>query len=166
MKRLAALLFILILFNQAYAQKRMPESVKVIGLYTTAIVLNAVGDGLNDSGSKTWGHTCNAVSIGSLLMSPVLLDMNKDNWGYYLLSYVSLRISFFDYTYNATRGLGLDYIGNSSLSDKFLQGTKPPPQFILFGRSLTFIVGISTPITKLDHKQIKCTLNKNRNYKK
>jgi len=111
MKKLLIILLLLLAGN-IYCQKS--DAWKVIGIYSSSIVLNAVGDGLNDSGQKTWGHLCNATSIGLLLTSPFVIDYNKSKWGYYLTSYVSLRIALFDYSYNLTRGLPLNYIGGTS----------------------------------------------------
>jgi len=124
--------------------KRFPEPAKVILTYTGAVILNAVGDGLNDNGIKGWGHVSNAASIGVLLASPFILDYDKSKWYYYLITYTALRISFFDYTYNATRGLPLEYIGGTSFWDKGLQKLNPPGTYMFRGVSL--IVGISIPI--------------------
>lgn len=157
MKNLIALFLLLFIPFTGNAQDsdkkhfKIPESVKVIGIYTASIVLDAVGDGLNDDGNKAWGHACNAMSVGLLLTSPFLIDYDKSKWGYYLTSYVALRISFFDPVYNTTRGLPLNYIGNSSLWDKGMQKLKPPDG-LMFGRGVSLIVGISIPINKLNNK--------------
>lgn len=128
-------------------KKKIPESVKVITLYSSAIILNAVGDGLNDSGEKQWGHACNAASIGILLTSPFIIDYEKSKWGWYLTSYTSLRIALFDYSYNLSRGLPLNYIGGTSTWDKVLKEMNPPDTYM--GRGVFFIVGITIPINKL-----------------
>jgi hypothetical protein len=119
----------------------------VIGIYSGSIILNSVGDGLNDSGNKTWGHACNAASIGLLLTSPFIIDYEKSKWGWYLTSYVSLRIAYFDYGYNLTRGLPLNYIGGTSMWDKVLCKMNPPNTYM--GRAVFFTVGISIPFNKL-----------------
>ena len=128
-------------------KKKIPESVKVITLYSSAIILNAIGDGLNDSGEKQWGHACNAASIGILLTSPFIIDYEKSKWGWYLTSYTSLRIALFDYSYNLSRGLPLNYIGGTSTWDKVLKEMNPPDTYM--GRGVFFIVGITIPINKL-----------------
>jgi hypothetical protein len=115
---LSLLLSSILLLGQDTA--RLWQPAKVITVYTSSIVLNAVGDGLNDSGSKQWGHFCNAASIGILLTSPFIIDYEKSKWGWYLTSYTSLRIALFDYSYNLTRGLGLNYIGGTSTWDRVL----------------------------------------------
>ena len=132
-------------YKKPFKQSKIPESVKVIGVYTGSILLNAIGDGLNDSGDKGWGHACNAASVGLLLSSPFIIDYDKSKWGYYLASYVSLRIALFDPSYNLTRGLPVTYIGNTSTWDKGLQKLSPPDG-LMFGRGVSFIVGISIPI--------------------
>ena len=78
MKKLLIILLFLLASN-VYCQKS--EAWKVIGIYSSSIVLNAVGDGLNNSGEKQWGHLCNAASIGLLLTSPFVIDYDKANGG-------------------------------------------------------------------------------------
>lgn len=138
-------------FGQGYQKQKISEPAKVILLYTGSILLNAVGDGLNDSGYKDWGHVANAASIATLLISPLILDYQKDKWYIYLLSYGFLRVSFFDYTYNATRGIPINQIGTTSMWDKGLQRLNPPNTYMMRGVSL--IMGISLPINELKHKK-------------
>jgi len=157
-KKILLILFVFITLN-SYSQEyfdtykepvkkeRIPQSVKVIAVYASSIVLDAVGDGLNDSGDKGWGHFCNAASVGVLLASPFIIDYEKSKWGWYLTSYVGLRIAMFDYTYNATRGLPLNYIGGTSTWDKTLKKLNPPNTYL--GRSVFLTVGIAIPINEL-----------------
>jgi len=130
-------------------QSRIPESVKVIILYTGAIVLDAVGDGLCDDGNKAWGHALNAASVGILVASPFILDIQKDKWYWYLLSYVSLRVALFDPVYNLTRGLPIDYIGDNSIWDKGMQEFNPPRNAQLWGRSVFLVVGLTIPLREI-----------------
>lgn len=132
-------------------KKSIKEPLKVIAVYSGSIILNAVGDGLNDNGEKGWGHACNAASIGLLLTSPFIIDYNKSKWGYYLASYISLRVALFDPSYNLTRGLPITYIGNTSTWDKGLQKLSPPDG-LMAGRGVSFIVGISIPLKEFKHK--------------
>ena len=148
MKKLLVILLLLLASN-IYCQKS--EAWKVIGIYSSSIVLNAVGDGLNDSGEKQWGHLCNAASIGLLLTSPFVIDYDKSKWGWYLTSYVSLRIALFDYSYNLTRGLPLNYIGGTSTWDRVLTKMNPPDTYM--GRGVFFVVGISIPLNELRFNQ-------------
>ena len=124
------------------------ESLKAIGLFTGSIILEAVGDGMNDNGEKVWGHALQAASTGLLLATPFLLDIDKDKWGWYFVSYISMRIAIFDPCYNLTRGLPMDYVGSTSIWDKTIQGFDPPPGANLWGRSVFLIVAISIPINE------------------
>jgi len=153
MKKLILILLLSSLLFSVTAQnrQRIGEPAKVILLYTGSILLNAVGDGLDDSGHKDWGHACNAASIATLLISPLVLDYQKDKWYIYLLSYTSLRIALFDYTYNATRGIPINQIGSVSYWDKGLQRLNPPDTYMMRGVSL--IMGISLPINELKHRK-------------
>jgi hypothetical protein len=73
---------ILLILSLTVTGQKKYEPIKVIGLYSGSIILAAVGDGLNDSGSKEWGHACDALSVGVLLVSPFVIDYDKSKWGY------------------------------------------------------------------------------------
>jgi hypothetical protein len=133
-------------------KNKIPEPIKVISVYAGSIILQAVGDGLNDEGIKTWGHVCNAASTGIILASPFIIDYEKSKWGWYLASYVTLRVALFDPAYNLSRGLPVTYIGGTSFWDKGLQKLAPPDG-LLFARGVSFTVGISIPINELDNKR-------------
>lgn len=124
-----------------------PKAGTVIALFTTSIALNAIGDGLNNNNKKTAGHIYNALSIGTLLALPLLTDVNKDKWYIYLLSYTLIRMSIFDPIYNQTRELDINYIGNTSITDKFWRQWPNGPG--LFGRSVFMTVGVSLPLNEL-----------------
>ena len=128
-------------------KKVLSEPAKVIMLYSSSILLDAAGDALNDSGHKDWGHLCNTGSVGILLVSPFLINYEKKKWGWYIASYVGLRIGMFDYTYNAVRGLPLETIGTTSNWDKGLQALNPPNT--RFGRVVFFTFGFFVPINML-----------------
>jgi hypothetical protein len=146
MKVLFCSLIILICL-ECTGQKK--DAWRTIGIYSGSIVFNAMGDGFKDSGRKELGHFCNAVSISFLVISPFLMDYQKDKWWAYPITYGFLRIAYFDWTYNASRGLPYNYIGNSSIWDKyFMQQIKPPDGFAA-GRGVAFIIGISVPLNTL-----------------
>lgn len=101
--------------------KKKLDKLKVIGLYSTAVILNAIGDGLNNSNSKTMGHFFNAASIGVLLYSPFFINYNKSKWYWYLLTYTALRVTLFDLTYNLTTKQPANFIGSTAITDKIHQ---------------------------------------------
>jgi len=142
-KNLLTIIFIILSFR---CVAEIPEPVKAIGLYTISIALDAVGDGLYDEGSKTWGHALNAASTALLLVSPVVLDFDGDDWWAYVLTYVTLRVALFDYTYNVTRGLPLSYTGTTSISDKAWNQIAPPGHRWV-PRGMCLILSIHIPIT-------------------
>lgn len=129
-----------------YQSSKKLNNIKLIGIYTTSILLNAIGDGLNDSKRKTVGHFFNGLSIGVLVSSPFLLDYDKKKWYWYLATYTSLRIGLFDIAYNSTRGLPFDYSGITSPSDRSYNAMHINPTI---PRTVTFALGIYIPITKL-----------------
>jgi hypothetical protein len=140
MKRLLTILFILF-YLSSFAQH---DRLKLIGLYTTSIVLNGIGDGLNDSGHKTLGHTMTAISIGTLFITPFLVDYKKDKFFYYLATYTCIRFALFDASYNLSRGLPLDYVGVSAPTDKLLNKTSKG--VLMGGKVIALTIGIVIPI--------------------
>lgn len=129
----------------------IPEPVKVISLYVGAIVLEGIGDALYDDGDKALGKSLQAISLGMLLLSPAILDMNRDNWWWYVITYTSFRVALFDYTYNATRGLPLNTVGTTSYWDKGIEkvGFEAYPGAQLFTRGIFFTLAITIPINEL-----------------
>ena len=127
----------------------LSQPARIILTYAAVNLLDAIGDGLNDKGNKGWGHTCQALSVGTLLMSPVWIHYDKSKWYMYPLTFISLRFSLFDPTYNATRGLPLTYYGTTSFWDKKVMQKIKPPDGLLYGRSLALIFSISVPFNTL-----------------
>lgn len=122
------------------------EWLKTVGLYSASIIINGIGDGLNDSHQKTMGHVCNAASIGLLLASPFLLKYNKKNWIWYVASYTSLRVGLFDAAYNLTRKLPLNFVGSTSATDKIYKAVGINPSLV---KSSFLGIAISIPLMVL-----------------
>jgi hypothetical protein len=120
------------------------EALKTILLYSGSIILNGIGDGLNNSNHKTWGHTCNAASIGVLLASPFIIHYDKSKWYGYILDYTFLRYSLFDASYNLANGQRFDYIGTTAGTDRIFH--KAPAGFRSFSKGISLTVGIFLPI--------------------
>jgi hypothetical protein len=145
------LIAILLLITTSLSAQKPSEPTKVILTYVGAIALNSMGDAFKDGGHKQLGHLCNAVSIGILLTSPFYINYDRSKWYWYLLSYSCIRIGTFDYIYNGTRGLPINYIGGTSTWDKLLQKVKPPETYL--GRIIFLTAGITIPINELKHKR-------------
>ena len=120
------------------------QSWKIPALYSSSIILEGIGDGLYDNGTKQLGKSFQAVSLSLILLSPFIADYNKDKWWAYPISYGFLRVGLFDWTYNTARGLPLTYIGNTTYWDKGMQKLNPPNGFAM-GRAVFFTVGFSIP---------------------
>jgi hypothetical protein len=149
LRKLLSILFLLVSL-QVSAQDAIfrisKDTWKINAAYTTAIILNAVGDGLNDSHHKGWGHMANACSITTMLSIPLWNDINKKKWYAYIIKYAGFRVAYFDWTYNKTRGLPLTYYGSTSFWDKnFMNKLKPPDGFAL-GRIVSFSIALTIPI--------------------
>ncbi|MDA3953111.1 MAG: hypothetical protein PF485_05660 [Bacteroidales bacterium] len=140
MTKLLTILLILVSlngFSQTQREIRNDNWLR-LGLFTSSIVLNSIGDGFNNSGNKDMGHLCNALSIGVTLSIPLIIDVNRDNWAWYLFEYTFIRFAIFDYAYNMAAGNDLNYIGNSNYYDKALQG-----QQLGFAKAMSLTVGIA-----------------------
>jgi len=122
------------------------EKWKVIALYSVSVILNGIGDGLNDSKQKTAGHLFNAASVGTLVLSPAIFTYKKDKWYWYVLSYACLRTALFDISYNLTRKLPVDYTGSTCITDKCYNSQKINP---MYPRTFFFAVGFAIPLTQL-----------------
>jgi hypothetical protein len=104
-------------------------------LYISVILLNAVGDGLNDRGTKGIGHAFEPLFIALLIIFPSELA-----WHIKLISYTLLNIALFDYAYNLARDLKISFVGTTSWWDRAI--AKVPFGFMLFARLICLIVGI------------------------
>jgi hypothetical protein len=120
------------------------EALKTILIYSTSIILNGVGDGLNNNHHKQLGHACNALSIGTLVVSPFIMTYNKHKWYGYILDYAFLRYSLFDVSYNIANGQRYNYIGTTAGTDIIFH--KAPANFRTFTKGISLTVGIFLPI--------------------
>lgn len=123
-------------------KKKKLDRVKVIGLYSAAIILNGIGDGLNNTHQKTMGHIFNAASIGVLLTTPFFVDYDTKKWYWYLLTYTSLRVTLFDAAYNVTTKQPIDFIGSTAITDKIYKMAD------IYGASkaMGLVVGLTIPL--------------------
>jgi len=127
-RQLLGILLALCLFVGAQAQDKTKQKQKWarIGLITSSIVFNAVGDGLYDDGHKLAAKSFRAASIGSLLAIPVVSGpIGRKKAFKYALSYGLMRFAIFDLAYNGTRGLPLNYVGTTSIHDRVVGGSPP-----------------------------------------
>ncbi len=119
------------------------ERMKIIGMYSAAIICNSIGDGMNNTNRKTMGHVLNAASIGFLVASPFVIKYEKQKWYYYLLTYTSLRLAFFDAGYNLTTDKPIDYIGSTAITDKLYKAAGVGYNL---SKSVGFLLGVTIPL--------------------
>jgi hypothetical protein len=117
-----------------------------LGLFAGSIVLNAVGDGMNDKGNKDVGHFLNAMALATVLVIPYASD-SDGKWYIYLGTYALMRYGLFDCSYNLARGRNMFYQGASGITDKFTGLF--PPEVIQFSKLISLGVGITINFTKL-----------------
>lgn len=122
-------------------KKKKLDKIKVIGLYSAAIILNGIGDGLNNTHQKTMGHIFNAASIGVLLTTPFFIDYDTKKWYWYLLTYTSLRVTLFDAAYNVTTKQPIDFIGSTAITDKLYKMA----DFYGASKAMGLVVGLTIP---------------------
>ena len=125
------------------------EAVITIAANIACITLDAMGDSFLDSGKKELGHFLNAASVSVLVARPFMSKMDIKSAGWYVSSYILLRMGSFDPIYNATRGLPLGYSGTTSIWDQGWQSVKAPDGWKLAFQSLYFTVGIAIPLNEL-----------------
>jgi hypothetical protein len=132
------LLSLLIIANVCQSQTiKSKQKWTRIGLITSSIIFNAVGDGLYDDGHKLAAKSFRAASIGSLLAIPIVSGpIGKKKAFKYALSYGLMRFGLFDITYNATRKLPLNYVGTTSIHDRIINNS---PKGIISAMRLTSI---------------------------
>lgn len=127
------------------ARRNKLDKWKVVGLYSAAIILNGIGDGMNNTHKKTMGHIFNAASIGVLLSTPFLVDYDKNKWYWYVLTYTSLRVTLFDATYNVTTKQPINFIGSTAITDKLYKTLD------MYGvpKAMGLVVGLTIPLRLL-----------------
>lgn len=116
-----------------------------LGMFTSSIILNAVGESQNNHGNKDIGHLCTAASYGIVLSIPLIINVDKSKWYWYILEYASLRFALFDYAYNISAGLPLNYHGNSNYYDRVMNNNES----WYIAKGLTFTLGIAIDINEL-----------------
>jgi hypothetical protein len=109
-------------------------------LFISVIFFNAFGDGLNDSNRKVIGHIMVAIYIGLLLAMPFIINIYGIVWWAYILKYSFIRFGIFSPIYNLTRELPILYVGESSLDDLLYKWTKQSPG--IFERIVFLVVGV------------------------
>lgn len=119
------------------------ERMKIIGMYSAAIICNSIGDGMNNTHRKTMGHIFNAASIGFLVASPFVVKYEKEKWYWYLLTYTSLRLAFFDAGYNLTTNQPINYIGTTAITDKMYRAVGAGYNF---SKSVGLLLGVTIPL--------------------
>ena len=124
------------------------EPVKIIGIIAGSIILEAIGDAKYDTGDKFQGKLYQAASVGLLVASPFILNIDRKKWGWYFASYLSFRIALFNPIYNITRGLDYGYIGSTSGYDKLLGHFNPSKNLQMWGQSIFLVLAISIPINE------------------
>lgn len=132
---LISLLSSVLIITQAQEYKAL----KILGTMTAFSILNGIGDGLNDSGHKTVGHTINALSYGVLIGGTVWSEPDRKDWLRYITIAAGMRYVTFDASYNLTRGLKYDYIGTTAPTDRAM--AKVPAGFRTFTKG---VIGCAT----------------------
>ncbi len=126
--------------------------VKINAGLTASIVCAGIGDGLFDEGEKELSKWFTGASVGALLITPFLADMEMNQFMHYIIKYSFIRFGIFNYTYNKTRGLPYDYLGTTSAQDRVLK--KYNETLVTSTRVLVTSVGFVLPIeTKAKKKK-------------
>ena len=147
MKQLLTIILLLVtLAGNAQLNLHNKNAWHTLEAVATSVVLNASADALRDNGHKDWSHALEAASYVPLLSIPFI---DKDNGNSFLKNtlitvgmYAGTRVLGYDYTYNAVRGLPLNYMGTTSGWDKTLHDIGRSPIAPLF-RTVFFTFTVS-----------------------
>jgi hypothetical protein len=112
----------------------------IILYFIVCVIIGAVGDAFFDNSLKLYAHGLDAIEVGLLLSAGLIFKPDKKWWAF-LIVYLCMRIMFFDISYNLSCGLPWDYIGNTSLWDKWF--SRYPVHGLYFTKGIFFILGIS-----------------------
>ena len=149
MKKLIFILLFIPLLAQGQIRIKHPEAWKTIAVYGSSIALDAVAQGLRDSGSKDWAHVCAIASYVPLIASPFILTYQRKEWPVYIATYAGIRFMTFDYLYNSTRKLPLNYFGSTSVYDRVIGKIGGADGFFM-GRVVVCSVTLSFTFNNLD----------------
>ncbi len=118
----------------------------LIILYLVAcVIIGALGDALYDEGIKVWAHSIEVLWGAMLLFAfPIL---KPHNWKAFVAALIAWNVVLFDTAYNLFRHLPIDYIGSTSLWDKFFSNY--PIQGLLWVKFIFLILAVSLHIKYL-----------------
>jgi len=142
--RKGLIIFLILLSQITFAQKR--DKWIQLGLFTGSIALNAIGSGLNYNNHKDLGHALEAASVGTMLIIPLVINVDKKKWIWYIGTYSLLRYGMFDPMYNLAKGRDIFYQGNTGAIDKISGNFSP--QFIYTTKALAFVIGVTIDLKK------------------
>lgn len=89
----------------------------IILYFIAFVVLSALSDALFNEGAKVWAHSLEVVWKAMLIFSIPIFKPKK--WLIFIAALVCWNIILFDVSYNLFAGLEWDYVGSTSLWDKF-----------------------------------------------
>lgn len=112
------------------------------------VVIGAAGDGLDNMGVQTWGHLLGALELlGVYFCIAIIPRVTWRSVVLVLVTYICLRIAFFDYTYNLVAGNPLFYMGGSNWWDMFF--VQFPVHGVTFARVIFLVTGVAITIKEL-----------------
>jgi len=139
--------------QQTKQQKLVPWQITAVAVF--AVTTEAIGDGLYDQGKQNGnqnqmmtGKAFQAVSLASHFLYIPIMKNSDTHWLWIPAIEMGWRIVAFDPVYNATRGLPVGRIGNTSYWDRGLQAFSPPPGMQLFARGVVMTATISITFNK------------------
>lgn len=127
--------------------QRNRKSLAITGIQVVSIVMDATGDAVYDMGKEShndsqmaWGHTLQAVAIGGMGTTLVMLSWDGGVWDgvRFGVGYVAMRYALFDMSYNLARGIDPLYADGWK--------AKMPPHGRAFTQTIMLGVSISINI--------------------
>jgi len=105
----------------------------LIILLISIIILDALADGLMQT-NKLLGHPAKALYV-LLFLGLAIYGMGGNcvkDFFYIILAYTLIRHGIFDYIRNLASGIKIDYVGKTSLYDKYIASTWIGSIFVRF----------------------------------
>lgn len=118
------------------------KQLSVILYFIAVVIIGALGDALYDTGVKVWAHSLEVLWGAMLLFAfPIF---KPSSWIAFVVALIAWNVVGFDTLYNLFAGLEWNYIGTTSLWDRFFSNY--PYQGLLWVKGIFLILAVSLPI--------------------
>ena len=122
---------------------RFKEAAITLAVNFVSVGLDAVGSSFIQQGRTEYGYMMRGMSKFTLVARPFLSNMNRNDWGWYISSYILLNMSVYENIHRLT--------GGTECYFTHLWGNTPKKHKLAF-ETLYFGVSVAIPLTSLKRK--------------